>query len=520
MMRVRIGKGLLYGSGLTFGSGFGYSLYQSGGDLNNIGAVRFGRAAIAVGKIAYDYKKTLYSEEVKDKEMYEKNKSDCHLRSAEELLKLCCANGGCFIKVGQHIGALDYLLPEEYVNTMKILHSRAPEMPLDDIYSVLNEEFGQDPTELFASFDPVPLGTASLAQVHKAVLFNGQVVAVKVQHKYVRKHSFVDIWTCDFLVRMVKVAFPQFEFMWLADELRKNMPLELAFTKEAENSEKAARMFKDYTWLKIPKISWNLTTDRVLVMEYFSGAHVNDVDALLSQGIDVFDVSSKIGQMYSKMIFDDGFVHCDPHPGNVLVQKNATGDTQVVLLDHGLYTQLNNKFRYDYADFWSAIINRDVEAIKLAADNLGVGNLYGLFACMVTARSWTSIQKGVDVAERSASESAEIKANVTLYLREITDVLAFVNRQMILIFKTNDLLRGIESTLGTKNSMSSFIQMSRSCMRVIQEKQLLETTSSFARWKVNLRGRWAQFRISCYEVFLYLYWSKLGTTLMLRSFSS
>ena len=269
---------------------------------------------------------------------------------------------------------------------------------------------------MFASFDPVPLGTASLAQVHKAVLHTGEVVAVKVQHKYVKKHSFVDIWTCDFLVRMVKVAFPQFSFMWLADEMRTNLPLELAFTQEGQNSEKVAKIFKDYTWLKVPKICWKHTTDRVLVMEYCPGAHINDVESLKSDGIDVFEVSRKIGQMYSKMIFDDGYVHCDPHPGNVLVSKNKAGVTQVVLLDHGLYTQLNNQFRYDYADFWSAIINRDVEAIKAAADNLGVGNLYGLFACMVTARSWSSIQKGVDVAERSAAEVGFTYKSFLLYL--------------------------------------------------------------------------------------------------------
>jgi len=391
-------------------------------------------------------------------------------------------------------------------------------MPLDDIYSVVQEELGQKPSELFASFDPVPLGTASLAQVHKAELHSGDVVAVKVQHKYVKKHSLVDIWTCDLLVRMIKAAFPQFSFMWLAEEMKINLPLELSFTQEAKNSEKVSRIFKHYSWLMVPKIFWKFTTDRVLVMEFCSGAHINDVATLKKEQIDVFDVSRKIGKMYSKMIFDDGYVHCDPHPGNVLVRKNSSGEAEIVLLDHGLYTQLNNQFRYDYADFWSAIINRDVASIKTAADKLGVGDLYGLFACMVTARSWTSIQKGVDVAERSAAESAEIKANVILYLKEITDVLAFVNRQMILIFKTNDLLRGIESSLGTKNSMSSFIQMSRSCLNVIQEKQLLTATSSFARWKVNMGGRWAQFKISCYELFLYLYWSRLGSILRLRNF--
>ena len=269
------------------------------------------------------------------------------------------------------------------------------------------------------------------------------------------------------------------------------------FFQEARNAEKVARIFKDCAWLKVPRIHWPFTTDRVLVMEYCPGGHVNDVDWLRSQGIDTHDVSRKIGELYSKMIFGDGYVHCDPHPGNVLVQKSISGRTQIVLLDHGLYTQLSNQFRYDYADFWNAIIHRDISAIKTSADKLGVGMLYGLFACMVTGRSWSSIQKGVDVAERTAGESAEIKANAAKYLKEITDVLAFVNRQMILIFKTNDLLRGIESSLGTKRSMASFIQvrltwenhvlkvqpfqMSRSCIEVLKEKQLVEADTKIAR---------------------------------------
>jgi len=509
-----VGKLLL---GATGGAGI-YTAVRADMDPNNIGIVRFARAGVAVGRIAVDYRSTLYSDKAASmvKADYEAAKGECHQRSAETLLRLCEKNGGVFIKVGQHIGALDYLLPEEYVNTMKVLHSRAPYMPLEDIYGVVREELGQEPTSVFSEFDPDPLGSASLAQVHKARLPSGEEVAVKVQHKFVKRHSLVDIWTCDFLVRMVKVAFPQFEFMWLAEEMKKNLPLELAFTQEARNAEKVARIFKDCAWLKVPRIHWPFTTDRVLVMEYCPGGHVNDVDWLRSQGIDTHDVSRKIGELYSKMIFGDGYVHCDPHPGNVLVQKSASGRTQIVLLDHGLYTQLSNQFRYDYADFWNAIIHRDISAIKTSADKLGVGMLYGLFACMVTGRSWSSIQKGVDVAERTAGESAEIKANAAKYLKEITDVLAFVNRQMILIFKTNDLLRGIESSLGTKRSMASFIQMSRSCIEVLKEKQLVEADTKIARWKIGIWSRWSQFKISCYEVFLYMYWSRLGSLLMLR----
>jgi aarF domain-containing kinase len=96
-------------------------------------------------------------------------------------------------------------------------------------------------------------------------------VAVKVQHRYVKKHSFVDIVTMDFLVRVVNYAFPQFEFMWLADELRKNLPLELDFLQEGHNAEKVSNLFAHLNWLKVPKIYWPLSTDRVLIMEYCSG---------------------------------------------------------------------------------------------------------------------------------------------------------------------------------------------------------------------------------------------------------
>ncbi len=122
----------------------------------------------------------------------------------------------------------------------------------------------------------------------------------------------------------------------------------------------------------------------------------------------------------------------------------------MLFISHG-FQQLTNEFRHQYSQFWLSILNADKDGIMESADKLGVGQLYGLFACMVTGRSWSSILKGIDRAEKNAAESKEIKSNAARYLKEITDVLAFVNRQMILIFKTNDLLRNIEHSLGTQN---------------------------------------------------------------------
>jgi aarF domain-containing kinase len=165
---MKVGKLLLYS--LTGGSGLyaGHRIYQDGRlDINNFGIARFGRAALTVAKIGVDYKRTIFSSSAPASETseYENLKTVVHKRSAERLLRLCQINGGCFIKVGQHIGALDYLLPEEYVSTMKVLHSNAPKMDLKDISAVLQEELGDDPINLFDDFEEEPLGTASLAQV-------------------------------------------------------------------------------------------------------------------------------------------------------------------------------------------------------------------------------------------------------------------------------------------------------------------------------------------------------------------
>jgi len=513
MKRYRIGRKLLQGFG-ALGAGFlTYKAVTSeeGLDIYNVGIARFGRAAVAVGALGIDYKRTMSANSNEETSKYDQAISDCHYRSANRLLKLCRDNGGVFIKVGQHIGALDYLLPEEYVSTMQVLHNRAPEMDVKQVYAVIREDLKQEPEELFSEFDERPLGTASLAQVHRAKLKDSnQEVAVKVQHRYVKNHSMGDIYTCEFLVHTVKFFFPQFEFMWLAEEMRKNLPLELSFIQEGKNAEKISNMLQHFPWLVIPKIYWKQTTDRVLVMEYIKGIHINDIDNLKKAKMDLVGISKKISQIYADMIFKYGYVHCDPHPGNVLVRQNARGSEEIVLLDHGLYTQLNNEFRINYSQFWLSILNANQEGIKEYADKLGVGQLYGLFACMVAGRSWSSITKGIDKSEKTKAEGKEIKANVARYIKEIADVLAFVNRQMILIFKTNDLLRTIEHNLGTSNSMLFFVQMSRACFRCLNEERLRLSTTFWGRSRANLAASWDQFKISMYQIFLWLYWSPAG----------
>lgn len=485
-------------------------------DASNIGIVRFGRAAVTVTRIACDYKLATWGMD-EDSEEYAKARSQVHQRSAEKLLRLCCVNGGAFIKVGQHVGALDYLLPDEYVRTLRVLHSKAPASPLHSILQVLREDLGTDPSELFTSFSEQPIGAASLAQVHRATLHSGETVAVKVQHPSVLGNSIVDMATMELLVNIVARIFPEFSLMWLAEETKRNLPLELDFVNEAHNTDRVRRMFAHFPWLEVPEIHWDLTTRRVMTMQFCEGGQVNDREYLEKNGISAMEVSEHLGQLYSEMIFVQGYVHCDPHPGNLLVRKGSRGAT-LVLLDHGLYTELTDQFRLQYANLWLSLIRRDLAGLEHWGSQLGVsGELHKILSCIVSGRSWSSVTRGISQQKQSRAEGAEIKAFASQNFSVITRILSMVPRQMLLIFKTNDLLRGIESSLGTRGMARSFITMSRCCVRAVYEDQLKHCTSWWCRVVVSVRACFAQSAITAYETYLWLRTTSLASLVLGRS---
>ncbi|XP_038599953.1 aarF domain-containing protein kinase 1 isoform X2 [Tachyglossus aculeatus] len=450
---------------LKFASWTGVALASSGIyvygskylDPNDFGAVRVGRAVTTTAVICYDYLTSLRSVPFGSEE-YVQLKSQVHLRSAERLRELCCANRGTFIKVGQHLGALDYLLPEEYTSTLKVLHSQAPQSSMQEVKQVIREDLGKEISDLFLSFEDTPLGAASLAQVHKAVLHDGTTVAVKVQHPKVQSQSS-----------------------------------------------------KDILLMEVPRIYWELSTRRVLLMEFVEGGQVNDRAYMHRNRIDVNEISRNLGKMYSEMIFVNGFVHCDPHPGNVLVRKRpGSGKPEIILLDHGLYQVLSEEFRLDYCRLWQSLIKADMKGLQKYSRRLGAGDLYPLFACVLTARSWNSVNKGIGRSPVTASEDVEIRNNAAAYLPQISQLLNNIPRQMLLLLKTNDLLRGIETALHTRASASSFLNMSRCCVRALATHKKNKTRSFFRRNQISLSEALSLWQIDLHELFLKAKGSWLG----------
>ncbi|XP_026869742.2 aarF domain-containing protein kinase 1 [Electrophorus electricus] len=481
----------------------GFYLHSLSVDANDLSVVRFARAAATTAVISYDYL-TAFRNVQSGTDEYWLLRSEVHKRSAERLRALCCANRGTFIKVGQHLGALDYLLPEEYTSTLKVLHSSAPQSTMDEVQQVVREDLGKELGQIFVSFQEEPEGAASLAQVHRAVLANGSVVAVKVQHPKVQAQSSRDIAVMEFLLQAVHWLFPDFAFMWLVEEAKRNMPLELDFLNEGRNAERVADMLKHFDFLQVPKIHWDLSSRRVLTMDFAEGGQVNDRAYMQKHGIDVNEISRNLGKLYSEMIFVTGFVHCDPHPGNVLVRKcPRSKKAKIVLLDHGLYQVLNQDFRMDYCRLWQSLIKGDMKGVERHSRRLGAGDLYPLFACILTARSWTSVSTGISHTPVTHTEDMEIRTNAALYLPQISELLNKVPRQMLLLLKTNDLLRGIETVLQTRASSSSFLNMSRCCTRALASHRRSKTTSRTKRLQISLAETISLWQISLYELMLW-----------------
>lgn len=202
---------------------------------------------------------------------------------------------------------------------------RCPVSSYEQVCGVFGKDLGKSPETIFAEFDPVPLASASLAQVHAARTHDGQKVAVKVQHDHLTDTSVVDIATVDLVVNALHYIFPTFDYRWLVDEIRESAPKELDFLYEARNSEKCLDNFRKLSpniaeSIYAPKVYWNLSTSRILTMEFMDATEVTDVKSIKGLGIHPVDVSNLVSKAFAEMIFKHGFVHCDPHAANMMVR--------------------------------------------------------------------------------------------------------------------------------------------------------------------------------------------------------
>jgi len=241
--------------------------------------------------------------------------------------------GATFIKVGQFLSGRADLLPPEYIAEFSKLLDSAPVVPADQIREAIEEEFGAPIAELFATFDDVPVAAASIGQVHRATLIDGQTVVVKVQRPGIERQVEADL---DLLLGQARFLEKRSETMRnynlvaVAGELAHSIREEMDYRIEGRNADRLRTNLGSDARLVVPQVYWNLTTRRVITLEYIDGIQFNELDRLRQAGYDLPSIAQVAVEAYLKQVFVDGFYHADPHPANLMVVGK-----QVAFLDFG-----------------------------------------------------------------------------------------------------------------------------------------------------------------------------------------
>ena len=281
--------------------------------------------------------------------------------------------GPTFIKFGQILSTRSDIMPPEYLEELSFLQDEVPPVSWDEARQVVESELGAPVEELFTQIDPVPIASASLAQVHVARLIGGEEVVIKIQRPNLEKTVNLDL---DIIYDLAQTAqqrislASRFEVADLAEEFASALRTELDFRREAWNADRFRQNFADEPHLYVPKIFWEYSTQRLLVMERIRGIKIDNLEALKAAGYDPRRISTYAANFALKEVLIDGFFHADPHPGNMLIMPGEV----IGVLDFGTVGRLDDRDRTNLARLFIAGVQMDVEGIVDQLQRMGVAD--------------------------------------------------------------------------------------------------------------------------------------------------
>ena len=341
--------------------------------------------------------------------------------------------GPTYVKLGQIMSLHSDVLPQRYCDELMKLTSEVTPMPFGEVEEVINRSYREDWHNIFSSIEKETLGSASIAQVHRARLLDGTDVIVKVERK-----GIYDIMARDIglLKRAVNLLPPVGGFKnvvdleMVLDELWATAQEEMDFLKEAANMEEFARNNQGIRYIRCPKLYHEYTTSRVLVMEYIGGCPVDDRASLQAEGYDLGEIGRKLVNNYVKQVMDDGFFHADPHPGNVKVM-----DGKIVWIDMGMMGRLTNRDRNLMARAVRAIAVGDIAVLEATILELGdiqgkidSGKLYGELRDLMdrygnaSMGSIDAVEFFKDTMEIMKNNSIKLPHGMTMLVRGLTQM--------------------------------------------------------------------------------------------------
>jgi len=376
---------------------------------------------------------------------------DRHRANARRIHDAILVAGGLFIKVGQLISILTNFLPAEFRQELEGLQDQLPPRPFSEIAARIRAELGASPDELFVEFERTPIATASLAQVHAAILADGRRVAVKAQHSDIDRIARVDLDTIRRLLRIVQFFTGVRGLESYHPEISQMIAEELDFTKEAKNIERIANNFAGNVMVRFPSVVSDRSSRRVLTTTFIDGTKITAFDTLAARGLERRVLAERIVTAYCRMIFVDGVYHADPHPGNIFVAP----DGAIVFVDFGAVGVLAPHMKQGIPEFFEGVIRRDPQRITSAirtmgfvARDAGRGDVAGRviayfqkrFFEQIAAESWSLGSLQVDM--RTRLEALADLRRLDVSFRELTSTFQ-VPKDWVLLERTLLLLLGL-----------------------------------------------------------------------------
>jgi predicted unusual protein kinase regulating ubiquinone biosynthesis (AarF/ABC1/UbiB family) len=328
---------------------------------------RFVRAYATTFQVIFSYLWLFWKAKLLGKSYRDQNIAAVHKRNAKRVYETILELQGLFIKVGQALSIMANFLPDAFRAELEGLQDQVPPRPFEEIAARVESELGKSTSELFARFERIPIASASLGQVHEAETSDGRRVAVKVQHQDIDEIVRLDLKTIRRIMAIVQWFVPVQGLDAYYHQIKEMLRQELDFTLEADNIERIARNFPKGSGVVFPTPIRELSTKRVITTTFVEGKKLSDLDALEAMGVDKKELASRLVRVYCQMIFVDGVYHADPHPGNILVDKEGN----IVLLDFGAVAELSPQMREGIPEFLEGVLRRDTDRLVRALRKMG-----------------------------------------------------------------------------------------------------------------------------------------------------
>ncbi|CDM31790.1 hypothetical protein DTO013E5_1957 [Penicillium roqueforti] len=489
-----------------------------------------------------------------------------HARTAERLSHLLRHNGGLYLKMGQAIAMQSAILPPEFQQMFSRMFDDAPQNDWKDVEKVIREDFGKSPEEVFGvSFTGDPdkgvmerraRASASVAQVHWARLQDGTEIAIKVQKREIVQQLAWDLWAFKVVTFVYSKMF-DIPFNSLVPYISERLSLETDFVNEADNSENMARLVAAEPRLRdrvyIPRVFRELSSRRVMTAEWVEGVRLWDKDSITRPwrggwhqgspgchgtpldrpqegsanrpstkpkrdywrgpnhngglGLSVKDVMTTMVDLFSAQMFMWGYVHCDPHPGNIFIRRKPSGKAELVLIDHGLYIHMDPKFRHQYARFWKALLTFDNRTLGEIAKDWGVNNA-DIFASATLMRPYSggdkSTQRGLQGLSKSerAERHYEMQQGMRKAVRDMLGDETKWPQELIFIGRNLRIVQGNNQFLGSPVNRVKITGIWAS-------RALIESPDLPLAEKIRNIGRHFIFRVVLFSTDIFFYFTKV-----------